>query len=198
MTPPMRWLAVLATGGAVAGGAAALGHVPIAASAASKTTSTPPLGHATTSATNKDAAEIRMLIAETNALQTALGSARQQLIGVMSHPGGKTEIIKTITITNTRTKMVAVRVPARPSSAALAQLSSEQATLVKERTQLQAEAAQLGTEARTLTQRQAQLVKEQARLVKEAASLAAQAKKLAHPPTHAKTGASTSKQGHDD
>ena len=197
MTPPMRWLALLATGGAVAGGAAALSHVPTAAGAVSKNPTATPVRSTTST---KDAAEIRMLIAETNSLQSALSSAREQLVRVMSHPGGRTEIIKTITITNTRTRTVAVPVAGRPSAAALAQLTSEQAALVKERSQLQAEAAQLGGEARTLTQRQAQLVKEQARLVKEAAALAAQAKKLAKPATHGKTGASSgaSGGGHDD
>ena len=200
VTPPMRWLALLATGGAVAGGAAALSHVPTAAGAVSKNPTATPVRSTTSTTSTKDAAEIRMLIAETNSLQSALSSAREQLVRIMSHPGGRTEIIKTITITNTRTRTVAVPVAGRPSAATLAQLTSEQAALVKERSQLQAEAAQLGGQARTLTQRQAQLVTEQARLVKEAAALAAQAKKLAKPATHGKTGASSgaSSGGHDD
>src|ERR1019366_347738 len=151
VTPPMRWLALLATGGAVAGGAAALSHVPTAAGAVSKNPTASPVRSTTSTTSTKDAAEIRMLIAETNSLQSALSSAREQLVRVMSHPGGRTEIIKTIT--NTRTRTVAVPVAGRPSAAALAQLTSEQAALVKERSQLQAEAAQLGGEARTLTQR---------------------------------------------
>jgi len=176
----MRWLALLATGGAVAGAAAALSHVPAAGGAASKSPSATPVRSTTSTTSTKDAAEIRMLISETNSLQSALSSAREELVRVMSHPGGKTEIIKTIKITRT----VAVPVAGRPSAATLAQLASEQAALGKERSQLQVEASQL--------------VKEQARLVKEAAGLTAEAKKLAHPATHGTTGASSSGKGHDD
>jgi hypothetical protein len=198
VTPPMRWLALLASGGAVAGGAAALNHAPPLASPATTKPSVA-LVHAATS--TKDAAEIRMLISETNSLQGALFNARQELVRVLSHPGSKTIIDKTIYKTIYKTTTKSVLMPSGPSAALTTAIASEQAALRTERARLQAEATQLGSGARTLLERQTLLTKEQVQLAKEASALAVEAKKLAHPTTHGTTGASSGAgtgQGHDD
>jgi hypothetical protein len=172
MTPPMRWLALLATGGAVAGGAAAVMHGSAAGSTAtgSQKSATAPPG--------RDAAQVRMLIAETKALQGSLGAARAELVRVLAHPGGHTIVYKTQTVSTSGT-----------SSAA--SLAAEASSLAAERSQLQGESVQLGAEAQALGARQAALVK-------EAKALAAEAKKLSKAPsTHAHTGASTGHGGDD-
>lgn len=172
MTPPMRWLALLASGGAVAGGAAALGHA--SASATTATTSKP----AASSVFPRDAAEVKLLIAETKSLQTALTGARGELLRVLSHPGGHTIVYKSSGASSISSL-----------TGLQAQLSSEQTAITAERSQLQGEQGQLGGEAQALATRQAELVK-------EAAALAAEAKKLSQPSTHATTGASGG--GNDD
>ena len=76
---PMRWLAVLATGGTVAGGGAALAHTPVVA-ASVKSTSPPvvvPSGNAGQgSAVSGVDAGIQQLLSEGNQLQAAIPSAR--------------------------------------------------------------------------------------------------------------------------
>jgi len=159
VTPPMRWLALLAAGGAIAGGMAALGHTSSAVAG-----TTPTVGAAARGGSTNPALEVRRLIAETSSLQAALSSAREELGRALSRPGGRTLIYRSTGSSS-----------AANLSGLETQLAAEQSALSGERAQLQGEQLQLGSEAQMLSQRQAQLVK-------EAAALAAEAEKLRKPP----------------
>jgi hypothetical protein len=159
----------VALGHATAAPAASGSEKGNAAAATAQRSAAPPAG---------DAAEIRSLIAETNTLQGALATARKELTQVLSHPGGKTIIYKTVPVAGS-----APASSGPPAAAVQSQLAAEQATLNAERAQLQQEQAQLGGEAHALAARQSQLAT-------EAAALAAEAKRLAQKPTtHGGTGA---------
>ena len=168
MTPPKRWLAVLAAGGAMA-----LGHSPAAAGSGT-TLKTPVID-----SSPKDTAALAALFAETKSLQTALSSARGELTRALES-GASTIVDRS----------------ARSSSTGLsAQLAGEQATLSAERTQIQREQGQLATEAQALAVRQAQLVTEAASLTAEAKKLAHPS---AHGRTGASGGNDNNDSNNDD
>lgn len=179
MTTPLRWLAALAAGGAVAGGGVALAHSSSPASSATPGSGTAlASGAAPALSTAAADQQVRLVLGKANELEVAILNVRKQLqtttaraeaaiAGAVRSGGGGHAVI------------------VQGASGSGAQLAAEQAQLNAERQGLAGEAAQLQAESQQLQQ-------EQAKLTAEAAALAAQANK---PSTHGTTGASS---GGDD
>jgi len=191
MGTPMRWLAALATGGAVAGGAAALTQTPTAdaktVSSSATVAASPPKTPEEAPGTTLD---VGPLLDEANQLQSAIAAARSSL----AHMVGATHIVD-VPIGPATTAG-----PPTTTASAEASLLAQRQQLAADEAAVAAERQQLATEAQQLTGQAQQISAEQAQLQKEAAALAAaQAQQAATPPpTHTTTGATTGSGSHDD
>jgi len=186
----MRWLAVLVTGGTVAGGGAALAN-PLA-EASAKTTSHPTFVTASShgqsgSLTGVDTG-IQQLLTEANQLQGAITTARSELAHVSA-----------------LRPTVVTAAPGSANAGEAQRLAAEQAALATEGQQLAAQSQQLtaeesalGPERQQLATEAQQITTEQAQLQQEAAAVAAGQTQTTTPPTHSTTGATTSKEGSND